>query len=151
LGLALSHKEKLTEVTDYFFRAYALEPSNPIVQLSIGLAYIHHGLKRQSENRQHNILQGISFMTLYYQSRKHAKNMEERQECHFNMGRMYHMLGLAHLAIPYYQLVLEETSEQGGSGREDLVVDTAYNLQTIYMAAGNMALAKEITRKCLRV
>lgn len=137
--------------TDYFFRAYALDPQNPVIQLSIGLAYVHHGLKRQSENRQHNILQGISFILTYHESRKQALKMEERQEAHFNIGRVYHMLGLTHLAIPHYQSVLDETLERGCSSREDLVVDAAYNLQTIYMLAGNMALAKEITGRWLRI
>lgn len=63
------------------------------------------------------------------------------------------MLGLTHLALPYYEKVLqeeEEALEAGGSpGRDDLIVDTAYNLQTIYAIAGNQALAKAVTEKWL--
>ncbi|TAQ84390.1 hypothetical protein B7494_g7286 [Chlorociboria aeruginascens] len=51
---------------NYFLRAYALDTSNPIINLTIGLAYIHHALQRQAENRQHLILQGLTFLFRYY-------------------------------------------------------------------------------------
>lgn len=58
------------------------------------------------------------------------------------------MLGLIHLALPYYWKVLNET---GGDVKEDLVVDTAYNLQIIYMMSGNSELAQSITNEYLVV
>jgi general transcription factor 3C polypeptide 3 (transcription factor C subunit 4) len=56
------------------------------------------------------------------------------------------MLGLTHLAIPYYEKVFNESS-RGTSGleQEDLIIDTAYNLQTLYAMAGNSELAEDIT------
>jgi general transcription factor 3C polypeptide 3 (transcription factor C subunit 4) len=136
--------------TDYFFRAYALDPDNAMINLDIGLAYIHLALKRQSENRQHSILQALAFMLRYYESRKASGHLEERQEAHFNMGRTYHMLGLVHLAVPCYVKVTEEVSTHGKhSEREDLVIDAAYNLQAIYTMGGNMELAEMITREWL--
>ncbi len=144
---------------NYFYRAHALDPENPLINLCIGLCYIHHGLKRQCENRQHNIMQGITFMFVYYDSRKLSPNLEERQEAHYNMARIYHLLGLTHLALPFYRKVLDELEvrdERGNmssmaarSKREDLVMDTAYNLQSAYAAAGNMEAAREITRRWL--
>lgn len=132
---------------NYFFRAYALDPQNPMVHLCLGLTYCHHALKRQCENRQHHILQGMSFLHLYHEARIKSDKLEERQEAHYNLGRVYHMLGLNHLAIPYYQMVLNEGG--GRSEREDIVLDTAYNLQTMYAIAGNTGLAQEVTRKWL--
>jgi general transcription factor 3C polypeptide 3 (transcription factor C subunit 4) len=125
---------------DYFYRAHALDPDNPVINLTIGLAYVHYALKRQSENRQHLILQGMTFLFIYYDSRIQSPHIEERQEANYNIARAYHMLGLAHLAIPYYTSVLKAASEHKGSVRDDLMVDTAYNLQSIYSMAENPAL-----------
>lgn len=54
------------------------------------------------------------------------------------------MLGLTHLAIPYYLLVLKKAVGQEESMREDLMIDAAYNLQTIYSMAGNPDLTDTI-------
>jgi general transcription factor 3C polypeptide 3 (transcription factor C subunit 4) len=135
---------------DYFFRAYALDPGNPMINLSIGLGYVHYGLKRQSENRQFHLMQGLSFLFRYYESRQLSPRVEERQEAHYNIARAYHMLGLAHLALPYYLKVLEEV--QGLLiAREDLVRDAAYNLQIIYAIGGNLEMAKYVTANWLVV
>jgi len=89
----------------------------------------------------------MTFLLQYYNSRKQADRIEERQEAHFNMARAHHMLGLVHLAIPYYLMVLDG-KEDGGEG-DNLIFDAAYNLQTIYVLAGNKELAEQITRKWL--
>lgn len=93
---------------NYLFRAYALDGENPAVLLSIGLCYIHHSLKRQSENRHYLIMQGLSFMHEYRRVRERKGSLvQERQEMEFNFARVWHMLGLAHLAIEGYQRVLK--------------------------------------------
>lgn len=88
---------------------------------------------------------------MYYETRKKSTKVEERQEAHYNVGRLYHLLGLIHLAIPYYSLVLEEAEQSIAteSLREDLQVDAAYNLQTIYTTVGNTTLAQAVTEKWL--
>jgi general transcription factor 3C polypeptide 3 (transcription factor C subunit 4) len=134
--------------TDYFLRAFALDPGNAMINLNIGLAYVHQSLKRQAENRQHLILQGTTFLFTYYEARKLSSRVEERQEAHYNVARVYHMLGLTSLAIPYYDKVFEEIAD-GEEGREDLVVEAAYNISNIYSMAGNVALAHAVTRKWL--
>ncbi|KIN06080.1 hypothetical protein OIDMADRAFT_24417 [Oidiodendron maius Zn] len=125
---------------NYFFRAHALDPENPVINLNIGLAYVHYGLKRQAENRQHLILQGMTFLFIYYESRVQSPHVEERQEAHYNIARVYHMVGLSHLAIPYYSLVLKQATSNKGNLREDLVINATYNLQSIYSMAGNPAM-----------
>ncbi|KAJ5038259.1 uncharacterized protein L3040_007126 [Drepanopeziza brunnea f. sp. 'multigermtubi'] len=135
---------------NYFLRCYAMDPENPVINLMIGLSYIADCLKRQTENRLYSILQGTTFMHTYYASRKTSPHLEERQEAHYNMGRAYHMLGLPHLAIPYYQQVLDEVVDGAARmGRDDLVTDTAYNLQTMYANAGNLEMARQITKRWL--
>lgn len=148
-GYILAAGSSFVYALNYFYRAYAMDPENPMINLSLGLAYIQHGVKRQAENRQHAILQGLMFMHIYYDSRKEAENFDERQEAHYNIGRTYHLIGLTHLAIPYYRKVLNGAEENVVPSREDLFIDAAYNLQTIYAMAGNMELAESITRKWL--
>lgn len=117
-----------------------------MINMSIGLAYVHHALKRQAENRQHLVLQGLAFIFDYYDSRRQSCSVEERQEAHFNMARTYHMVGLVHLAIPFYSRALEESmSMNRGTVREDIVIEAACNLQTIYTMAGNQKLADTVT------
>jgi general transcription factor 3C polypeptide 3 (transcription factor C subunit 4) len=92
----------------------------------------------------------MTFLFKYYNSRKASSKIEERQESHYNIARVYHMLGLTNLAIPYYDLVFKEI--EGGDrelSREDLITDAAYNLQAIYAMSGNEELASAITRKWL--
>jgi general transcription factor 3C polypeptide 3 (transcription factor C subunit 4) len=113
-----------------------------MIKLSIGLGYIHYGLKRQAENRQYHIAQGLSFLQDYYQSRRLSHSAEERREASYNLGRTYHMLGLTHLAVPYYMEVLECRE---GRVNDNLWADTAYNLRTIYAMGGNAQMAMEVT------
>ncbi|KAH9222888.1 hypothetical protein DL95DRAFT_285426 [Leptodontidium sp. 2 PMI_412] len=149
-GYILYSSNSYSLALNYFFRCYALDPQNPVINLVIGLSYISECLKRQTENRQYGILQGTTFLLAYYDSRKSSEHLEERQEAHYNMARAYHMLGLPHLALPYYQKVLDEVSHgTPRSMREDIVVDTAYNLQQMYTTAGNMELARQITKRWL--
>jgi general transcription factor 3C polypeptide 3 (transcription factor C subunit 4) len=124
-----------------------------MINFSIGLCYAHHALKRGAENRQHLILQSLTFFMVYYDSRKMSHKAEERREAHYNMARVHHMLGLTHLALPFYSLVLEEVEHDGGEeqAREDVVTEAAYNLQTIYSLAGNPELASAITERWLVV
>ena len=118
---------------NYFFRAYALDDKNPAVLLSIGLCYIHHSMKRQSENRHYQIMQGLSFMNEYKRIRERKGSpLVERQEMEFNFARVWHTLGLAHLAVEGYQRALElgekiQTKHihpvtEDGQGQGDLVM-----------------------------
>ena len=92
---------------NYLFRAYALDDQNPAVLLSIGLCFIHHSMKRQADNRHYLIMQGLSFMDEYRRVReKTGTLLQEKQEMEFNFARVWHSLGLLHLAVSGYQKVL---------------------------------------------
>ncbi|EHK98068.1 putative Transcription factor tau subunit sfc4 [Glarea lozoyensis 74030] len=149
LSLSENYLEALSRFSssfDYFMRAYALDPENPMISLSVGLTHIHHGLKSPSGIKNQNILQALTFLHQYYDIRKESEHLEERLEAHYNLGRAYQLLGLTHLAVPYYQQVLQENQDDVA---EDVVMDTAFNLQNIYAIAGNMKLAMHITNKYL--
>ena len=152
---------------NYLFRAYALDPENPAVLLSIALCFIHHSLKRQSENRHYLIMQGLSFMHEYRRVRgKQGSLVQERQEVEFNFARVWHMLGLAHLAVQGYRRVLELVDElqdhddddvtMGGTVAEqpppfveDFSCEAALGLQNIYAHNGDLYEAREITKRWL--
>lgn len=60
--------------------------------------------------------------------------------------------GLTHLAIPYYERVLQISdaqAEASGPLEGDLKWEAAYNLQMIYVTSGNPGRAKIVTDKYL--
>ena len=138
---------------DYFYRAYALDRTNPMITLSLALGYIHYAIKRQSENRHYLLLQGISFLSAYYDTRRESEVPAERQEAEFNVGRTYHMMGLTHLAIPHYEKCLDMDVEfkdsTDGSFVEKFTVEAAFALQILWASNGEMGLAREVTEKWL--
>ncbi|KAJ5315021.1 hypothetical protein N7476_005328 [Penicillium atrosanguineum] len=157
---------------NYFFRAYALDDQNPGVLLSIALSYINHSFKRQSENRHFLIMQGLSFMDEYRLVReKPGSLLQERQEMEFNFARVYHGLGLTHLAVEAYNKVLKlgddiQRNAQQETDGNDVVMgeadqapssqfvenfshEAAFALQTLHVLAGNAKLAKEVTDRWL--
>jgi general transcription factor 3C polypeptide 3 (transcription factor C subunit 4) len=87
----------------YFFRAFALKPEDPGINLSIATQYVSGGMKRQTQNRHHEIHQGLSFLYRYYDIRTRESMPAYCQEAEFNVGRMWHVLGLTYLAIPAYE------------------------------------------------
>ena len=99
-------------------------------------------------------MQGLSFLFVYYDNRITSGLLSQRQEATYNAGRTFHMLGLAHLAIKYYEQCLElsleirrgvvEDREVQG---EDFAQEAAYALQCLWAAAGNMEKAREVAEE----
>jgi general transcription factor 3C polypeptide 3 (transcription factor C subunit 4) len=140
----------------YFMRAASVDPTNPMINLSLGIGYIQYALKRQAPNRQYLITQGFAFFKKYYQHRVSSPYAGERQEAMFNMGRAYHIIGLGHLAVKYYKQVLDECRARGGQplvaevmGREDLALEAAYNIKTVCFQMGDLEGARAITEEWL--
>ncbi|KAI9851300.1 MAG: transcription factor TFIIIC subunit tfc4 [Thelocarpon superellum] len=138
---------------NYYFRAYQLDRGNPMTNLFLGLNFLHYSLKRQSENRHYLIMQGLNFLFAYYDIRQTSSLVGERQEADYNIARSFHMIGLMHLAVSYYERVLtlaDETCSSGaGTTVEHFARDAAYNLQLIYLTAGNLEMAKSVTERYL--
>ncbi len=129
----------------YYLRAQNLAPKDPLILLSAGLAHVHSALKRLAPNRHLQILQGLAVLRDYYDIRR-KMGPHESQEADFNMARVYHMLNLANLAIPYYENVL---TYENLDPTYDLKRQAAYNLQFIYNINGNGLLARRIVEKYL--
>ena len=124
-----------------------------MINLSLALGYIHYALKRQSENRHYLIMQGLSFLFAYYDLRHSCGSLQEKQEAEYNVARTYHMLGLAHLAIPFYQRCLELRQDLYNSEPEivvqDFSRDAAVALQGIWAQGGNTETARAVTERWL--
>jgi general transcription factor 3C polypeptide 3 (transcription factor C subunit 4) len=145
---------------NYYFRAFALTPEDPVLNLSIGVAYIQHAMKRLSENRQYQIQQGLSFVYRYYDLRtRDGATAIHCQEAEFNVGRIWHGLGLVTLALPAYEKCIalservrreaEDQCQDGDWGHEDFSTDAAFAMQSIYAISGNFEGALEVTMKLL--
>lgn len=82
--------------------------------------------------------------------RQGSQSALERQEANYNVGRAYHMLGLTHLAIPYYSRCLDRCFDrQEADNEENFVREAALALQGIWAASGNMEKAREVTQEWL--
>ncbi len=130
-----------------------MDPHNPMINLSLALAYIHHAIKRQAENRHHLILQGFAYLFAYHDNRQASTSAPERQEAQFNVARVYHMLGLTRLAVPYYLKCLDihRYMRRRGldPGIESFTREAAFALQGIWLASGNDQRARELTEEWL--
>jgi general transcription factor 3C polypeptide 3 (transcription factor C subunit 4) len=156
----------------YYYRAYALDPKNPMILLSMALSYTHQMFKRQNENRHAYLMQGLAFFEEYAECRvvqagkvgeRDAK--QARVEVEFNRARMWQMLGLGDLAVKGYAKVLqlrsgdgrERPAERGESGdvaegierdeMESYTMEAAYAMQTTYALNEDVNSARAITEK----
>jgi general transcription factor 3C polypeptide 3 (transcription factor C subunit 4) len=126
-----------------------------MINLSLALGYIHYALKRQSENRHYLIMQGFSFLFAYYDLRQSSTSLQEKQEAEYNVARTYLLLGLTHLAVPYYQKCLELSLEIRNSWpvvhTEDFAREAAVALQGIWGQGGDVEMARIVTEKWLTI
>jgi general transcription factor 3C polypeptide 3 (transcription factor C subunit 4) len=143
---------------NYYYRAYAIRPEDPMLNFSIGLAYISLSLKRQADNRQYQIQQGFTHLQRYHETRKRSPQAILRQEAEFNMGMVYHSLGIFHQALPAFEnaLALSEEVQEEGSEKgipkgeiEDFGVEAAMAMRSIMAFNGDAKSAHAMTEKYL--
>lgn len=53
----------------YYTQAYALAPKDPLINLCLGLTYLHRAMQRQTENRHLQIVQAFALIFKYYRLR----------------------------------------------------------------------------------
>ncbi|KAI9666309.1 MAG: transcription factor TFIIIC subunit tfc4 [Bathelium mastoideum] len=153
-GHLLAVTGSYSNALNYYFRAYTVQPDNHMIVLCLGLNYIHMSMKRQAENRQFHIQQGLALISRYYELRTAADVAIHVQEAEFNRANVWHILGLNHLAIPGFEkcLALSERiqKEYTGEGKpEDFAVEAAFSLQNILAMSGNLREARAIGEKWL--
>jgi general transcription factor 3C polypeptide 3 (transcription factor C subunit 4) len=147
----------------YLYRAYALDPKNPMLLLSMALCYLHQSFKRQNENRHLYIMQGLAFFQEYADARlakakSHGPQAidEADMEMEYNRARIWNMLNLTNLAVEGYKKVID-TSQGKKPGHDtrsslpkaNLATEAAYGLQMSYALSGDMEMARRITEKWL--
>lgn len=150
-GHVLAHAGSYSHALNYYFRAYVVRPDDVLINLSIALAYIQYAMKRQSDNRQYHIIQGLAFLQQYAELRLRSGRALDRQEVEFNRARTWHLLGLTHMAVPAYEKVLELAEEVERERRDEkeegYEVEAAYCLQQIYVLGGDVVKAREVTER----
>lgn len=75
-------------------------PDEPLVLLSIGIAFINHAMTRRVTDRNRAVLVGFAFLQQY------EKQRDNPHESAYNIGRAAHQLGLMSVAHAYYEKAL---------------------------------------------
>lgn len=124
-----------------------------MINLSIGLSYIQHALKRQIDNRHGHLMQGFAFLSIYYDIRCKSGDLCERQEAEYNVARAYHLLGLTYVAISRYQRCLDLGKEvhvdRSKDYPEHFTREAAFALQALWATSGANEAAMQVTRDWL--
>ncbi|KAG9007114.1 transcription factor TFIIIC subunit tfc4 [Tulasnella sp. 427] len=91
----------------YLYQAYDLQPDDPIICLCLAVASASRAMQRQSDNRHHMIAQAFAFLQRYKEIRKE----DHVEEVEYNLGRLFHQLGLLSLASKHYERVLQHAQD----------------------------------------
>jgi general transcription factor 3C polypeptide 3 (transcription factor C subunit 4) len=119
-----------------------------MVNLSLGLAYVHYGLKRQSINRQYLVLQGQAFLSQY--ARQGATGDDYAlAERYYNMARLFQLLGISYLSSTYYTMALDICKTGGGS--RDLSSIILANTIISLLTVGNNEVALSVLKNNLKL
>ncbi|KAH6582485.1 hypothetical protein BASA61_008515 [Batrachochytrium salamandrivorans] len=119
---------------EHYMCAYSASPDDPMVNFALGSAHLHRAMQRKSDSRHIHVIQGFTFLFRY------AELRDKPFETDYNLGRAFHMLGLTHLAVPYYRKVVDEKQSQFSHW-------AAYNLSLIYISVGSYGLSQRILQQ----
>lgn len=115
-----------------------------MVNLSIGLAYVHYGLKRQSTNRQYILLQGQAFIARYTELCRQSPGDMPLSEVYYNLGRLFQLLGIGSLAWDYYSQAMQGYTKGDNT---TIRVVALLNKVNILLLTQNKPLALNIIKK----
>jgi general transcription factor 3C polypeptide 3 (transcription factor C subunit 4) len=118
-----------------------------MIHLSLGLAYVHHGMKRQSANRQYLILQGQAFIGQYAERVANPKDASASAEIFYNLGRLFHLLGMTSMALKYYSLATDTTDN--AAEKTDIYLLSKANEAISLLSVSNRAKALQVIKKGL--
>ncbi|KYB26143.1 General transcription factor 3C polypeptide 3-like Protein [Tribolium castaneum] len=119
----------------------------PYFALILGVILLQGYSKRKAVEDRKKLAEIASYLFLYY-----AKNRSKdaQQEIYYNLGRMYHQLGVMYLAQNYYLKVLE-IEEKEPSEILGLRYEAAFNLHLIYKNSGNFTAARNVLIKNITI
>jgi len=140
--VAGSYKHSLGE----YVAALKQCPEDPLINLLIGVTFIHMASQKFATKRHSLVVQACAFFHQYIQLRGKC------QETCYNLGRAMHQLGLFHAAIHYYKEALEMNPCIDNENQVfDLKREVAFNLSLIYRNSGSPLMAQMIMQKYLTV
>ena len=120
-----------------------------MVNLSLGVSYTHAGMKRQATNRSYLLLQGQMFMSYYMEVDERYGVDRFKMETFYNVGRLYHLLGISDLANEYYERALQHDRDDQSS-RDIRTLIHANNINSA-LTVKNKPLALTIMKKNMRL
>jgi general transcription factor 3C polypeptide 3 (transcription factor C subunit 4) len=115
---------------------------SPLIALILSVIYAQIASQKYSNRKQHLVLQSIAFIEKYQEIRE----PEAMNEIYYNTGRLYHQIGMLHLAKSYYEKALNVSNEliEKCPHHLDLRAEIAFNLHLIYKSSGNKTMARKI-------
>lgn len=129
----------------YLLKLYQTYPDNPDLLFLMALSHLHRSIQRKTLNTGFQILQGLTYL-LEWTKTKDLSDPYSRMEAFYNVGRSFNLLGLDHLAIGFYEKVLEIEVDDPAY---DLKMEAAHNLYSIYCMNKNFLQAEAIMEKYL--
>eukprot|EP00927_Polykrikos_kofoidii_P054588 TRINITY_DN48998_c0_g1_i1.p1 TRINITY_DN48998_c0_g1~~TRINITY_DN48998_c0_g1_i1.p1 ORF type:complete len:1151 (-),score=175.54 TRINITY_DN48998_c0_g1_i1:290-3742(-) len=155
-----------------YTRAHRLNPDHSMACLCTGITYISFSMSRTAFHRHDLVLKGFAFIQLYRRLReKEGETVARQAEIAYNLGRAFHQLNIAHLAMKMYGDALSllatdppvqtkrpfstEVRRAGGGSvlpaADESRCDTsairrsaAYNLASLCRAQGSIGMANRI-------
>ncbi|XP_053687440.1 general transcription factor 3C polypeptide 3 [Sabethes cyaneus] len=117
------------------------ETGNPLHAMLIAVTLTQIACQKFTIKKQAIASQAIGFIEKYRKGRP----SELSNEVHYNIGRMYHQLGMHSLAVEHYKRALQFSSDLVRLNAEhlDLRAEIAFNLACIYRSNGNYELARK--------
>lgn len=131
MGHQLLETQSYDEAARMYLRARLAQPDWPFVDLCLGNALLWRAFQRTCVNQPARLLHAFAFMLAY---RSRAVN---RTEAEYNVARALHIVGLPHLAVPFYQRACAHS--------DCSVAPLArYNLSRLYLQCGAPAMARQV-------
>ncbi|EEB19830.1 General transcription factor 3C polypeptide, putative [Pediculus humanus corporis] len=135
-----TYKYSLSE----YMSVYRQDPSG-ILAFMISLTLLQMSCQKFTEKKNLLITQCIAFLWQY----KEQRGEYNSQEIHYNMGRLFHQLGLYPAALFHYKKALNTVSKvaENHGAKFDLKREIAFNISLIYQNSGSLELARHYIEK----
>lgn len=128
---------------NYFLKSFKQTKSITSAFLLAVTMLQHYCNRRVEKDKKRLMTETITHLFINY-SKMRTKLAE--QEIYYNLGRMYHQLGVMYLAEYYYNKVFKVHNDYLEKYPEIMCLkrEAAFNLHVIYKAAGNFIAARNI-------
>ena len=134
-----------------YLYASAARPEEPLPELLLVSAYAILLTERTNANPHTSLLQALAHFDEYRNRR--GVDPTRRSEIEYNLGRLFHHVGLFMLAAEHYEKCLQQHDDDVQHLGEDILEYTsmhreaAFNLSLIYRHSGNERGAADLLRK----